>query len=119
MNIPPWRWRGRQRKALVDEEATSAPHALAPQVEPQVQPKFQVSSIPQLGFFSPMTLEAFQAYMNFWYAETQAQAQIGQGQYPMAPSTQPGVKLSKLMNKAKQLGCETFLGSVDEVVVKN
>ena len=35
------------------------------------------------------------------------------------PSTQLGVKLSKLVKKAKHLGCETFSGSVDAVVVRN
>ena len=29
------------------------------------------------------------------------------------------VKLSKLVKKARQLGCETFLGSVDAVVARN
>ena len=68
--------------------------------------------------------------MNFWYVEAlalpQAQAQIGQGQYSMPPtitftqpSTQPGVKLSKLVKEAKQLGCETFSSSIDVVVIKN
>ena len=34
-------------------------------------------------------------------------------------SVQPGVKLSKLVKKAKQLGCETFSGSVDAITTKN
>ena len=37
--------------------------------------------MPQPGFFSPITLKVFQIYMNFWYAQAQAQAQVGQGQY--------------------------------------
>ena len=41
--------------------------------------------MPQSGFFPPMTLEAFQAYTNFWYAQAQVQAQAEQGQYPMPP----------------------------------
>ena len=63
--------------------------------------------------------------MNFWYAQTQAQAQIGQRQYPVPPtktfaqpSAQPRVKLSKLVKKARQLGYETFSGSVDVVTKK-
>ena len=39
--------------------------------------------MPPPGFFPPMTLEEYQAYMKFWYAPTQAQTQMGQGQYPM------------------------------------
>ena len=35
------------------------------------------------------------------------------------PSAQLVVKLSKLVKKAKQLGCEIFSGSVDAVVAKN
>ena len=35
------------------------------------------------------------------------------------PSAQPRVKLSKLVKKTRQLGCETFLGSVDAVIAKN
>ena len=35
------------------------------------------------------------------------------------PSTQPGVKLSKLVKKARLLGCQTFSGSVDAIVAKN
>ena len=34
-------------------------------------------------------------------------------------SAQPGVKLSKLVKEAKQLGCETFSGSVDAITTKN
>ena len=54
---------------------------------------------------------------------------MGQTQYPVSPTTaftQPvvpqqgqGVKLSKLIKKAKQLGCETFFGLVDAVVARN
>ena len=32
---------------------------------------------------------------------------------------QPVLKLSKLVKKAKQLGCEIFFGTVDAVVAKN
>ena len=35
------------------------------------------------------------------------------------PSTQPGLKLSKLVKEARLLGCQTFLGSVDAIVAKN
>ena len=42
---------------------------------------------------------------------------------PMAtfaqPSAQLGVKLFKLVKKARQLGCETFSGSIDAVTTKN
>ena len=63
--------------------------------------------------------------MNFWYAQTQAQAQTGQVQYPAPPlitfaqpSTQLEMKLYKLVKKAKLLGCETFSRIVDAIVVK-
>ena len=35
------------------------------------------------------------------------------------PFTQPGVKLSKLVKKARLLGCQTFSGTVDAIVAKN
>ena len=35
------------------------------------------------------------------------------------PSAQPIIKLSKLVKKAKQLGCATFSGSVDAMVSRN
>ena len=42
---------------------------------------------------------------------------------PMATSTQPPaqpvVKLSKLVKKARQLGCETFSGTIDVFTAKN
>ena len=73
-----------------------------------------------------MTLEAFQAYMNFWYAQTQAQMPVGQMPYlvppPMThaqPSTQPGLKLSKLVKEARLLGCQTFSRSVNAIVARN
>ena len=75
-----------------------------------------------------MTPEAYQSYMNFWYAQTQAQAQAQAGQVPYLtpplttfaqPSTQSGMKLSKLVKKARLLGCETFLGTIDAIVAKN
>ena len=34
-------------------------------------------------------------------------------------STTPGIKLSKLIKKARTLGCETFSGTVDAVVARN
>ena len=82
--------------------------------------------MPQPGFFPPMTLEAYQAYMNFWYAQSQAQAQAGQVLYLAPPPTifaqsltQSGVKLSKLVKEARLLGCETFLGTIDAIVAKD
>ena len=73
-----------------------------------------------------MTLEAYQAYMNFWYAQTQAQMPAGQMPYPIPPptthaqpSTQPGLKLSKLVKEARLLGCQTFSETVDDIVAKN
>ena len=81
--------------------------------------------MPQLGLFSPVTPEAYQAYMNFGYAQTQA----GQMPYMVSPpplpttyaqpSTQSGVKLSKLVKKARLLGCQTFSGSVNAIMAKN
>ena len=54
---------------------------------------------------------------------------MGQAQYLVPPTitfaqlTTPqqgqGVKLSKLVKEAKQLGCETFSGLMDAVMVKN
>ena len=42
---------------------------------------------------------------------------------PMAPfvppPTQLVIKLSKLVKEARQLGCETFSGTVDAVIAKN
>ena len=35
------------------------------------------------------------------------------------PSAQPGVKLSKLLEEVRQLGCETLPGLVDVVVANN
>ena len=82
--------------------------------------------MPQPRFFPPMTFEVYQAYMNFWYAQTQAQMQVGQVPYPAPPpttfaqpSTQQGVKLSKLVKEVRLLSCETFSGSVDAIVAKN
>ena len=117
MDIPPRRGCGRPYRAPVDEEAASAPHVPSLQVEPLVHPEFQVPPISQPKFFLPMTLEAYQAYMNFWNAQAQAQTQTGQAQYLVPPTitfaqptAQHGVKLSKLVKEARQLGCETFLG---------
>ena len=81
----------------------------------------------QPRFFPPMTLEAYQVYMNFWYAKAQTQTQTGQAQYLMPPTItfahpttpQQGVKLSKLVKEVRQLGCETFSGLVDAVMTKN
>ena len=95
--------------------------------EPHGQPGFQVPPMPQPGFFPPMTPEAYQASMNFWYAQTQAQMPAGQMPYPVPPpptthaqsSTQPGLKLSKLVKEARLLGCQTFSGTVDAIVAKN
>ena len=115
---PSRRGRGRPRRGRVDEKATSAPHnPPPPPPEPQGQSGFQVPHMPQPRFFPPMTPEAYQAYMNFWYAQTQAQMPLGQMPYPVPPpptahaqsSTQPGLKLSKLVKEARLLGCQTFL----------
>ena len=35
------------------------------------------------------------------------------------PSTQSGVKLSKLVKKVRLVGCETFSGTVGAIVAKN
>ena len=75
---PSRRGRSRPRRGQIDEEAASAPHnPPPPPPKPQGQPDFQVPPMPQPGFFPPMTLEAYQAYMNFWYRQTQAQTQAG------------------------------------------
>ena len=126
---PPRRERGRPRRGQVNEEAASAPHnPPPPPPEPQGPPGFQVPPVPQPGFFPPMTPEAYQAYMNFWYAQSQAQVPVGQMPYPVPPppqavhaqpSTQSVPKLSKLVKEARLLGCQTFSGSVDAIVAKN
>ena len=126
MYIPPRRGHDRPCRAPVDEEAASTPHSPPPQAKLQVQYEFQVSLMPQLEFFSPITPKAYQAYMNFWYAQAQAQTQTDQAQYLVPPTItfaqhttpQHWVKLSKLVKKARQLGCETFSGSVDAVLAK-
>ena len=123
---PSRRGRGRPRRNLMVEETVSIPHNLQPQPKPQEQPGFQVPSMLQSGFFPPMTSEAYQAFMNFWYAQTQTQAQAGQVPYPVPPPatfaqplTQSEVKLSKLIKEARLLGCETFSSTVDAVMAKN
>ena len=83
----------------------------------------QVSPMPQSRFFPPMTSEVYQAYMNFWYNQTQAQTQTGKMPY-LAPlpmtfaqsSTQQGVKLSELVKEVRLLGCEIFFRLVDAIV---
>ena len=123
---PSRRGRGRPRRGQVDEEAASAPHNSPPlPPEPQGQPGFQVLPMPQSGSFPPMTPEAYQAYMDFWYAQTQAQMPVWQMPYPVPPptthaqpSTKPGLKLSKLVKEARLLGCQTFFGTVDAIVAK-
>ena len=123
---PPRRGQDRPRIGQVDEEAASAPHNPPPPPELQRQPSFQVSPMPQSRFFPPMTSEVYQAYMNFWYNQTQAQAQTRQMPYlalpPMTfaqPSTQQGVKLSELVKEVRLLGCEIFFKLVDAIVAKN
>ena len=123
---PPRRGRSQPRWDQVDEEAASASQNPPPPPEPQGQSGFQVPPMPQPGFFPPMTLEVYQAYMNFWYAQTQAQTQDGQMSNPaLSPiifaqsSAQQGVKLSKLVKNARLLGCQIFSRSVDAIVAKN
>ena len=71
----------------MNEKAASAPHAPSLQTEPQVQLEFQAPPIPQLGLYPPMTPKAYQAFMNFWYTQAQAQTQMGQTQYLVPPAT--------------------------------
>ena len=126
--MPPQRGRDRPRKVLVDKETTSAPHAPLPKNDLSVPSEFLVPPIPQAGLFSPMTSESFHAFTTFQYAQAQAQAQTKakKGQFlmpPIAPFVpplaQPAIKLSKLVKEARQLGCETFSGTVDAVTTKN
>ena len=79
MNIPPWKGYDRPRWVPMNKEAISAPQAPYPQGGPQAFLEFQVPPMSQLYFFPLMTSKAFQAYVNFWYAQSQAQA--GQRQY--------------------------------------
>ena len=62
------------------------------------------------------------------YAQAQAQAQVSTSQVPylapplttfVQPSTQSGLKLSKLVKETRLLGCETFSRIVDAVAAKN
>ena len=68
--------------------------------------------MPQAEFFQPMTLEAFQTFTNYKFAQAQAQdqsqTQVGQGQFPTLPMTpfvlplaQLVVKLFKLVKEAR------------------
>ena len=77
-----------------------------------------------------MSLEAFQDFTNYWYAQVQAQAQAqtqaDQSQFFVPPTTpfvlpptHPIIKLSKLVKKARRLGCENFSCTIDTVVAKN
>ena len=123
---PPRRGRGHPCRYQIDEEASSTLHNPRSQLKTQKQLGFQVPPMPQPRFFPPMTPEAYQTYMNFLYAQTQAQAQAGQVSYPVPPpatfaqpSTQSEVKLSKLIKEARLLGCETFSDTVDAVMAKN
>ena len=110
MDPPPPSRQGRDRpqRGQIDEEAASTPHnPPPPPPEPQGQPGFQVPPMPQPRFFPPITLKAYQAYMNFWYAQTQAQMPAGQMPYPVPPPTthaqssiQLGLKLSKLVKES-------------------
>ena len=83
MNIPSRKGRGRPRWTSVeglDEEATSTPQISQSQNESQVLPGFEPQApqgfpappMAQPGFFPPMTSEAYQTYVNFWYAQAQA-----------------------------------------------
>ena len=69
---PPRQGQGRPRRDQVDEKADSAPHNPPPPPKPQGQLGLQVPPMPQPGFFPSMTPETYQAYMNFWYTQTQA-----------------------------------------------
>ena len=83
MNIPPCRGCSRPRQIPTDEEAAFTPQAPHSQKGPQVPLEFEVPPMPQPDFFPPLTTKACQAYANFWYA----QAQAGQGQYPVPLTT--------------------------------
>ena len=67
MDPPPRRGQGRPRRNQIDEKAASAPYNPQEQSKPQKQPRFQVLPMPQPRFFPPMTPEAYQIHMNFWY----------------------------------------------------
>ena len=110
----------------MDEEAAFAPYTPPIQGDPQTPPKLMVPPMSQAGLFPLMTLESFQVFTNYWYAQAQIEAQAGQDQYHMPHMTtfvQPPIqhvgKLSQLVNKAKQLGCDTFFSTVDAIATKN
>ena len=112
MDPPPRRECDHPRRDQVDEEIASASHVPLPQLEPQEQPGFQATPMPQPGFFPPMTPKA---YMNFWYAEAQAQAQA-QAQAPTSQVSYPAIQA----NQGSQIiGVETFSRTIDAVVAKN
>ena len=104
--MPPWRGRHKPRRIPIDEEVASTPCAHPLQNYPSIPPKFLVPPIPQARPFPSISLEAFQAFITYWYAQAQAQAQ-------------PTLKLSKLVKKARQLGCDTFSSTVNAISIKN
>ena len=66
--ILPWKGRDRPHRITMDEEATLAPHVPLLQGDPPVPLEFLVPPIPQVGHFPPMSPEAFQAFITYWYA---------------------------------------------------
>ena len=83
--MPPRRGRDRFHRVLMDEEATSTLHALPLQGDFPVPLEFSIPPIPQARFFPPMTLEAFQAFTTYWYAQAHGQFFVP----PMAPFVPP------------------------------
>ena len=70
--MPPRKGCTRPRKVLVNEEAASASHAPPQQGNSQVPLEFSIPPMPQARFFPLITLEAFQAFTTYWYAQAQA-----------------------------------------------
>ena len=66
--MPSRRERERPCRVPVDEVVVSALHAPPPQGDPQVPSEYPFPPIPQVGFLSPMTIDAFQAFTIYWYA---------------------------------------------------
>ncbi|XVF07246.1 hypothetical protein REPUB_Repub06bG0122200 [Reevesia pubescens] len=123
--MPPRRGRCRSCRVSVDEKAEFAYQELfpPPPSDPQVPPTPPTTPA---GMFPPVSPEVFQAFMAYWYAQAQAQTQAGQGPFPIPPqmpqaasAEQSAPKLSKLIKEARQLGCESFFGTVNAVVAKN
>ncbi|OMO53166.1 Retroviral aspartyl protease [Corchorus olitorius] len=119
--MPPRLKRGRPRR---QERVLSTSASPVPPPEPSVVPP---PPPPPVGVPPPPAppVEAFQAFMSFWNVYT-AQAQAGNVPQVAPPITlappaspQSTDSLPKRIKEARQMGCETFAGTLDVTVAKN